>query len=929
MSPTAQSAFFPRPQSQAGNHADSGARSPTGENVPRPESRMSAGLERGMTSPELPFDNVLDYAKLNSPRHQGTRSDTFGTPSRLHRRSEAAKADGRAMHEIFEHGFGRSVSNLGKGIVEEVRAELRQALIYLRKEVHESLEGVSEHRDAIAKDSLQRILEKVQEVHEQTAKPPVIDMAQVFNELQKIQQDIVCSGESQQNEIQRAMTQNLDDKLFQTVEQVSSEIREANVEQARGTAAEVMHLREEVQQMQKEALTIRELVGRSEAKLESMTTEQQMLSSTNQRIAMMMENLQLQSETHFTSFAPNFLEQMKAMTIDFDPVLEAVNKVASKSTTDMRQLQLVLGEIGKVQQHLNTDFIKIMDENHHEHEEGDPLRVREFFTQTEAVPTIDRGMVTDFWEPKQAKSKSKPKQVKKAPDEAERAKAKKKPKNVIDGDAMKSQMQAALIKGEYNVSNYYHTTGCAQAIARSIIFDNFTFFAIFANACWIAVDVDHNHASVLVEAHPIFQVMENCFCAYFTGELVIRFLAFQNKINCCKDGWFVFDSFLVILMIFETWVLSLVILILDQQGETGVGNLSILRVARMVKLARISRMARLLRSVPELVILIKTIGVASRSVFFFFIFWLIIIYIFALGFRQVTKGTDVGDEYFQSVPDAMNTLLLDGILPANGKFVNALTQANPWLWPIIIVFILLAVLTVMNIMVGTLVEIVGVVASTEKERMTVMSVKTELEDSLEELGVDPHKPLPQEEFQKILMHPSMIDVIQDLGVDPAAIVDTTDLIYSDMERDAEEEAGKVGDIGELPPPGLSFEVFIEVVLKMRGKNTATVKDLKELSRVMKGIIGKMEENMTRSLTKINLHLQAQRAREADDGSSDNGDLTTITEFLGGRIYDDDDPDNSRRPSNASDEGIDPATGKQTSLNDFLARQSVRPGQSSP
>merc|ERR1719408_40524 len=111
-------------------------------------------------------------------------------------------------------------------------------------------------------------------------------------------------------------------------------------------------------------------------------------------------------------------------------------------------------------------------------------------------------------------------------------------------------------------------------------------------------------------------------------------------------------------MILETWIITAIVAISETEGNNALGDLSMLRMARMVKLFRMARMARILRMVPELVVLIKTIGVASRSVFFFFIFWLIIIYVFSVLFRQVTKGTDVGDLYFSTVPNAMNTLLL-------------------------------------------------------------------------------------------------------------------------------------------------------------------------------------------------------------------------------------------------------------------------------
>merc|ERR1719359_2587454 len=110
-----------------------------------------------------------------------------------------------------------------------------------------------------------------------------------------------------------------------------------------------------------------------------------------------------------------------------------------------------------------------------------------------------------------------------------------------DAEAMKKQARQKLIQKSYNVFDYYHTTGCAQRIARSAIFENVTLLIVIFNALWISVDADHNKADVLIDAHPVFQVAENSFCLFFTWELLTRFAAFRQKRNCLRDSWFVFD----------------------------------------------------------------------------------------------------------------------------------------------------------------------------------------------------------------------------------------------------------------------------------------------------------------------------------------------------------------------------------------------------
>merc|ERR1719183_2324862 len=91
-------------------------------------------------------------------------------------------------------------------------------------------------------------------------------------------------------------------------------------------------------------------------------------------------------------------------------------------------------------------------------------------------------------------------------------------------------------------------------------------------------------------------------------------------------------------------------------GDAAPIDASMLRLVRIVKILRLSRLARLMRAVPEIIILLKGIGAAARSVMSLFASWLIIIYVFAVFFVQTTPHSM---EKFDSVPRGMNTLLLE------------------------------------------------------------------------------------------------------------------------------------------------------------------------------------------------------------------------------------------------------------------------------
>lgn len=227
-------------------------------------------------------------------------------------------------------------------------------------------------------------------------------------------------------------------------------------------------------------------------------------------------------------------------------------------------------------------------------------------------------------------------------------------------EALKRVVTQQAIKPPYNVFDHYRTEGWAQRVARKFLFEQVTLFVVLLNTIWLAIDADYNSASVLVDAAPVFQAVENLFCLYFSGELLVRFLAFKRKRNACKDYWFVFDSFLLTLMIVETWLISIIIVAAGAKAALP-GGTSLLRVVRLVKLLRLTRMSKLLRAAPELVIIMKGLVYASRSVCVFFLLWVMIVYVFAILFKQITDGQVVGITYFHSVPAAMNTLLLNGV----------------------------------------------------------------------------------------------------------------------------------------------------------------------------------------------------------------------------------------------------------------------------
>jgi hypothetical protein len=242
-------------------------------------------------------------------------------------------------------------------------------------------------------------------------------------------------------------------------------------------------------------------------------------------------------------------------------------------------------------------------------------------------------------------------------------------------------------------------------------------------------------------------------------------------------------------------------------------------------------MARLLRAMPELMVLIKGMVVAMRSVFFTLCLLAGMLYIFGIAFVQLMKDTDVGDDKYKNVPAAMNTLLLDGVLPDQSDIVET-TGEEGWVFKVLILFyILLASLTILNMLVGVLCEVVSIVSAVEKESLQLNYVKQCLRNMLQnsDIDADGDECISKHEFVALLSLPDAAKAIQEVGVDAVGLMDFTDFIFKDK-------------------GALSFGEFMDTVLQLRGSNTATVKDLVDLRKHLRSELCKFADHTQDQIT---------------------------------------------------------------------------------
>jgi len=360
----------------------------------------------------------------------------------------------------------------------------------------------------------------------------------------------------------------------------------------------------------------------------------------------------------------------------------------------------------------------------------------------------------------------------------------------------------------YSVSQYYSEEGCFQHVARKEWFAKLTLMVIVLNAAYIGVEANNNTADFLYDAHWSFVASENIFCVIFGAELVVRLLAFRVKCDCLKDTWFKFDACLVVLMIVEVWILPIVVIVSGVDGaQMPTGPL------RLLRLLRLSRMARLLRSLPELLTMVQGIKAGARAVGSSLLMVTLLIYVFSIVMHMILKENPLVEENFSTLPLCMWTLLMDGtLMDSTGDVMAKLRDegsASSWLSLIIfMLFILLSSLTVMNMLIGVLCEVVSSVANAEKDEAAIKLMKESILVELKRFDEDGNGLISPDELQHVMRDPQAMYVLNSLEVDTHSLQEMMDMILQQSESNE-----------------VTIGLIMDLMLMCRGDLPSTVKHL--------------------------------------------------------------------------------------------------------
>eukprot|EP00929_Paragymnodinium_shiwhaense_P008158 TRINITY_DN112099_c0_g1_i1.p1 TRINITY_DN112099_c0_g1~~TRINITY_DN112099_c0_g1_i1.p1 ORF type:complete len:716 (+),score=89.37 TRINITY_DN112099_c0_g1_i1:98-2245(+) len=458
---------------------------------------------------------------------------------------------------------------------------------------------------------------------------------------------------------------------------------------------------------------------------------------------------------------------------------------------------------------------------------------------------------------------------------------------------------------DYKVTDYYKQSGCFARVAKAIWFQLLTMIFILLNTLWMGLDAQFNENPESMETD-VWQVGEHVFCVVFTIEIIIRFGAFEKKRACLWDTWFVFDSTLVFFMILETWVFRFYLVAQGAKTfDTGGASVVVLRLLRLLRLTRLGRVVRLLRIFPDILYMLKGITLAVRSVLCTVGLLISLMFLFAIIFRQQAAVDEELNEMFPSVTESMWVLLLQGtLLDDVTDFVHALRLHSAFLTFLFLVYVFVGCWTILNMLVGIIVEVVGSVSKNEQEEAAVLYLKSTLLEILECHDKDDDRHIHRDEFEMLLNNPDMHAVLTKFNVSVGDLIALKDVLFEQKRTVFEEGSSSSDEEVDNTSPGtkmtktvtgasamgkrvscatvkptdvtkVSFSVFIEAVLRLRGQNYATVRDLTDLREYIRHRFDYLEFSKEQASCEVQPYHALRDAGSGSDGSPGSADASPV------------------------------------------------------
>lgn len=401
---------------------------------------------------------------------------------------------------------------------------------------------------------------------------------------------------------------------------------------------------------------------------------------------------------------------------------------------------------------------------------------------------------------------------------------------------------------ESREDNKYNDTAAGK-LAGDPRFENFTIAVICLNALWIGYDTEYTatigKADNLYNGPAEFIVMENFFAVFFTFEMGSRAVGYRVKTNAIWDGWFVFDSLLVILMILETWIMP-------AAGGGGMGGLGILRLLRLL---RITRMAKLMRAIPEIMTIVKGLVAALRSVGTTAVLMALVTYVFAIILTSTYHQGLVadGDEpdnamvNFGSMGKSVFSLIIMGAIFDDLTYCTDSIRetGNTMMLIVFIIYMLMTGFTVMNMLIGILAEVVQATGEGETKAAELSLLTESIQSIISKLDVDGNEQISQSEFQQMKSSEELVDVLETLKISYEQFDKYGELVFGTTEA---QESKRCSASGE---PAITYTDLVRIIYKLRPGTTVGALELACFQHGVGSFMSSLDKKM-KKLEKVSM-----------------------------------------------------------------------------
>ena len=216
-------------------------------------------------------------------------------------------------------------------------------------------------------------------------------------------------------------------------------------------------------------------------------------------------------------------------------------------------------------------------------------------------------------------------------------------------------------------------------LKESSFFQYSVIFIIIINAITIGVGT-YDLDDLLLK---IISILDYSITIFFVIEIVIRFIGEPKKINFFKNGWNIFDSIIVLISLIPI-----------------PNNSSYL----LLRLLRVFRVLRIISVVPELKKIIEALLDSIKRVFYVGLLLFIILYIYAT-IGSILFSEDVPSRW-NDVGISLITLFQVLTLSSWEQVMLPLQEIYWWAWLYFFSFIIICAITMLNLLIAILVDVV-------------------------------------------------------------------------------------------------------------------------------------------------------------------------------------------------------------------------------